>query len=159
MPFRAGEIHAIEDAGWAVPAGRYLVTVTAAAEKVDKNIEAWELTMKATTGHTIEDRLFWTPKAMIRGKLACEAFGVDLESDPNAEIGAANLVGKTCEVEVEERKWTGNDGKEHDGYRVTFRGYHALSPAQAATQQQASQQAKAEVRTLWPAKAVAQADG
>ena len=45
------------------------------------------------------------------------------------------LVGKTCEVEVEDRKWTGNDGKEKDGYRVTFRGYHALTAAQAATQQ------------------------
>ena len=115
--------------------------------------------MKATTGHTIEDELFWSPKAMIRGKLACEAFGVDLESDPNAEIGAASLVGKTCEVEVEDRKWTGNDGKEHDGYRVTFRGYHALTAAQAATQQQASQQAKAQVRPLCGgAAAPAQAD-
>ena len=43
---------------------------------------------------------------MIRGKLACMAFGIDL-SNPAAIIEAGHLEGKTCEVEVEERKWTG----------------------------------------------------
>ena len=104
--------------------------------------------MKATTGHSIEDKLFWSPKAMIRGKLACMAFGIDL-SNPAAIIEAGHLEGKTCEVEVEERKWTGRDGKEHDGYRVAFRGYHALTAAQATAQAKASQAAKAAVRTLW----------
>ena len=59
--------------------------------------------MKATTGHSIEDKLFWTEKAMIRGKLACMAFGIDL-SNPVTIIEAGHLVGKTCEVVVEERQ-------------------------------------------------------
>ena len=70
------------------------------------------------------------------------------------------LVGKTCEVEVEERKWTGNDGKEHDGYRVTFRGYHALTAAQQQQAAQASEQGKAKVRDLFVKPAAGQqADG
>ena len=158
MPFTAGDVVAIEDSGWSVPAGRYVATVTAAIETEDKGNAVWELKMKATTGHSIEDKLFWTPKAMIRGKLACMAFGIDL-SNPVTIIEAGHLVGKTCEVVIEERKWTGRDGKEHDGYRVAFRGYQALTAAQAATQTQATEQAKAAVRPLFGGGAAAPAAG
>ena len=138
MPFSAGEVHAIEDNGGLVqPEGRYVVTVTAATEEVKRNNEVWVVEMKATTGDLIKDELTWSEKAMIRGKLACEAFGVDLESDPNAVIGAADLVGGRARSRSSSARGTRDaTATARMFYGVAFRGYHALTAAQ---QQQAAQ--------------------
>ena len=149
MPFRAGEVNAIEDKGGLVPEGRYVATVTAGIETVKNGVEQWELTMTTTAGHTIKDNLTWSEKAMLRGKLACLALGIDLESDPEAVIGAANLVGRQCEVEIEHHEGEGRDGKKRMFHGVPFRGYHALTAAQQQQAAQASEQGKAAVRSLF----------
>ena len=149
MPFKAGEVAGIEDSGGMLAEGRYVVTVTRAYEDDVNNVPVWHLEMQTTTGQSVKDRLFWSPKAMIRGKLACQAFGVDLESDPEAVISAEMLAGRSCEVEIEHHEGEGRDGKQRMFSGVPFRGYHALTAAQANAQAQASTQAKAAVRPLF----------
>ena len=140
MPLRAGDIKNIPDTGGMVAEGKHIAKVTAAGEE-QRNDGAlvWGLTFTTETGD-VKERIFWTERAMFRGKVLCEALGIDLDSDPDAEVNASGLIGKICEIEVEHEEFDGRDGKKHRGAKITVRGFTKLSDevlAQATTQQPA----------------------
>lgn len=132
MPLRAGDVAAIPDTGGFVRPGKHVAQVTAAGEELRANDGAllWRVTFTTDQGD-IRETIFWTERAMIRGRLLCEALGVDL-SDPEAEISAGDLIGRVCEIEVEEEEFTGRDGKQHKGSKIGFRGFAAVSDEVAA---------------------------
>ena len=144
MPIKAGDIGNIPDTGGPVAPGRYAATVTEAVElAANDGTLQWKLTLRLASGRTINDFLRWSEAAMIRGKIACEALGVDL-SNPEAVVSAGDLVGKSCEVDVI-HKPRQSDGRVFAN--VDFRGYHKLTgPAPAAT---AAPTAKAAVTPLF----------
>ena len=139
MAIRRGDIGDIEDTGGLVPEGRHVVTVAQGKEQVaDDGSEVWVLTLRTETGEQLLDFIRWSSNVMIRGKLACEALGVDLAADPEAALGAKDLEGRRCEVDVEHRPRKG-DGRIFAN--VSFRGYHSIPPetaeaAEAATEQE-----------------------
>ena len=139
MPLRAGDVASIPDTGGMVAEGKHIAKVTAAGEEQRNDGSLlWAVTFTTEVGD-VKDRIFWTERAMIRGRLLCEALGVDL-SNPDAELNASDLIGKICEIEVEHEDFEGRDGKKHKGTKVAFRGFNRLSDevlAQATTKQDA----------------------
>ena len=142
MPVRAVDVANIADTGGMVAAGKHIAKVTSGIEKGGKSEPlVWHLTFTTDAGD-VKERIYWTPKAMFRGKLVCEALGVDL-SDAKTEIDAADLIGMVCEIQVIHESFEGDDGKQHSNAKIAIRGFapvgddvrarHASEPAAKTT--------------------------
>ena len=77
MPLLAGDIAAAKEEGL-LPEGTYVATVKDANEKMRPDgFPRWEVDFETSEGE-MREFIHWTRKAAYRGKLMCEALGIDL---------------------------------------------------------------------------------
>ena len=105
-----------------VPPGTYECKVQSVEESTTKEgghpmwIVHFTIEAGEHAGRTVLDRLFFTPKALPRVKLACRALGVD--TDGEVELEPEMVMGERCQLVVRTKSFKGRQENE-----VPFAGY------------------------------------